>query len=119
MHMRPMDGLVVCVGAAEVQMSGVKHVMFIDDNFVGNPKWTRSLMARLKDMGVKWNVAVSINVVNIPGMLDDMKACGCQGLFIGFESINPASVSGVHKSTPVLFSDWLCRKVTYERVGRW
>ena len=89
---RPIEDVI-----AEVQASGVKHVMFIDDNFVGNPKWTRSLLVRLKEMGIKWNAAVSINVVNIPGMLDDMKECGCQGLFIGFESINPASVGGVHK----------------------
>ena len=73
------------------------HVMFIDDNFVGNPKWTRELLPELKKLGVKWNAAVSINVVDIPGMLDLMKECGCQGLFIGFESINPASVDGVHK----------------------
>ena len=73
------------------------HVMFIDDNFVGNPKWTRDLLHELKKLGVKWNAAVSINVVDIPGMLDLMKECGCQGLFIGFESINPASVDGVHK----------------------
>ena len=26
-----------------------------------------------------------------------MKDSGCKGLFIGFESINPSSVSGVHK----------------------
>ena len=31
-------------------------------------------------------------------MLDEMKDSGCQGLFIGFESINAASVSDVHKT---------------------
>ena len=81
----------------EVKNCNRGHVMFIDDNFVGNPKWTRELLPELKKLGVKWNAAVSINVVDIPGMLDLMKECGCQGLFIGFESINPASVDGVHK----------------------
>ena len=81
----------------EVKRCNRGHVMFIDDNFVGNPKWTRELLPELKALGIKWNAAVSINVVDIPGMLDLMKECGCQGLFIGFESINPSSVDGVHK----------------------
>ena len=82
---------------SEVRASGIKHVMFIYDNFIGNVKWTRELMAELKKAGIRWNAAVSINVVNIPGLLDEMKDSGCKGLFIGFESINPSSVSGVHK----------------------
>lgn len=89
---RPVEDVV-----REVKACKRGHVMFIDDNFVGNPKWTRQLLVELKKLGVKWNAAVSINVVDIPGMLDMMKDCGCQGLFIGFESINPSSVSGVHK----------------------
>ena len=44
--------------------------MFIDDNFIGNLKWTRELMAELKKAGIRWNAAVSINVVNIPCLLD-------------------------------------------------
>lgn len=40
---------------------------------------------------------MSINVVNIDGLLDEMKERGCQGLFIGFESINSASFNNVHK----------------------
>lgn len=89
---RPVNDVV-----AEVKASGTKHVMFIDDNFIGNLGWTRRLMAELKKMRVKWNAAVSINVAGIPGLLDEMKESGCQGLFIGFESINPSSVDGVHK----------------------
>lgn len=81
----------------EVKASGIRHVMFIDDNFVGNPKWVREFLPELKKLGIRWNAAVSINVVDIPGMLDLMRDCGCMGLFIGFESINPSSVDGVHK----------------------
>lgn len=48
-------------------------------------------------MGIKWNAAVSANVVDIPGMLDKMKECGCQGLFIGFESLNEDSIKIANK----------------------
>lgn len=81
----------------EVLEAKCKHIMFIDDNFVGNPQWTRKLLKELKAHKIKWNAAVSINVVNIPDLLDEMKNAGCQGLFIGFESINPDSVDNVHK----------------------
>lgn len=82
---------------ADIRAVHCRHVMFIDDNFAGDPKWTRKLLKRLKPMRLKWNAAVSINVVNEPGLLDEMKASGCQSLFIGFESIHPQSIQGVHK----------------------
>lgn len=82
---------------AEVKKYGRKHVMFIDDNFIGNPKWTMELMRELIPLKRKWNCAASINVAYIPGMLDLMKESGCQGIFIGFESINPSSIGDVHK----------------------
>ena len=81
----------------EVKDAQCKHIMFIDDNFIGNLKWTRELLKELKANKIKWNAAVSINVVNIPGLLDEMKDSGCQGLFIGFESIHPDSINNVNK----------------------
>ncbi|MDE6027103.1 MAG: DUF4070 domain-containing protein, partial [Muribaculaceae bacterium] len=54
-------------------------------------------LKRLKPFGIKWNAAVSANVVDLPGMLDLMKECGCQGLFIGFESINEESIRRADK----------------------
>lgn len=74
-----------------------RHVMFIDDNFAGNPTWTKQFLQTIKPMGLKWNAAVSINVANDPQLLDLMKESGCQSLFIGFESVNPDSIAGVHK----------------------
>ena len=74
-----------------------KHIMFIDDNFAGNPKWTKEFMKALAPMHIKWSAAVSINAAYDEGLLDLMKESGCKSLFIGFESINPTSVSGVHK----------------------
>lgn len=82
---------------AEIKAIGRKHIMFIDDNFIGDPTWTRQLLEAIKPLGIKWNAAVSINVATIPCMLDLMQESGCQGLFIGFESINSGSVVSVNK----------------------
>lgn len=82
----------------DIKKLGRKHIMFIDDNFIGNPHWTEEFCRRIKTLGIKWNAAVSVNVVDIPGMLDLMKDSGCQGLFIGFESINEKSVKDTNKT---------------------
>ena len=71
--------------------------MFIDDNFIGNPKWTKELLKEIKPLKLKWNAAVTSNIVDMPELLDEMKEAGCQSLFIGFESINSKSLESVHK----------------------
>lgn len=74
-----------------------KHIMFIDDNFAGNIKWTEEFLKTIKPMNIKWNAAVSINAAYNLKLLDLMKESGCQSLFIGFESINMDSINKVHK----------------------
>ncbi len=81
----------------DIRAIGSRHIMFIDDNFAGNPAWTREFLNTIKPMGLKWNAAVSINAAKDPALLDLMKESGCQSLFIGFESINGDAVCGVHK----------------------
>jgi len=83
---------------ADIQAVNSRHIMFIDDNFAGNPVWLREFLRRITPMKLKWNAAVSINTVRDTELLDLMKASGCQGLFIGFESISPESIGTVHKT---------------------
>lgn len=81
----------------EITAIGRKHIMFVDDNFIGNPEWTRAFIKALKPLNLKWNAAVSCNIVNMPDLLDEMKECGCQGLFIGFESLKREVLSSTNK----------------------
>ena len=74
-----------------------KHIMFIDDNFAGNPAWLRKFLNRLIPLNIKWNAAVSLNALCDIDLLDLMKRSGCQGLFVGFESIQADSINNVHK----------------------
>lgn len=81
----------------DIQTIGLRHIMFIDDNFTGNPTWTREFLKAIGPMKLKWNAAVSINIVQDLELLDLMKETGCRSLFIGFESISPDSIRSVHK----------------------
>lgn len=81
----------------DIKAVNSKHIMFIDDNFTGDPQWTREFLKNIKPMKMKWNAAVSINTAYDEELLDLMKESGCQSLFIGFESINTDSIDNVHK----------------------
>jgi radical SAM superfamily enzyme YgiQ (UPF0313 family) len=89
---RPIEDVI-----KDIKVLKTKHIMFIDDNFIGNPKWTKELLKEIKPLKLKWNAAVTSNIVDMPELLDEMKESGCQSLFIGFESINSKSIESVHK----------------------
>ncbi|NRT35613.1 B12-binding domain-containing radical SAM protein [Clostridium beijerinckii] len=89
---RPIEDVI-----KDIKVLKTKHIMFIDDNFIGNPKWTKELLKEIKPLKLKWNAAVTSNIVDMPELLDEMKGSGCQSLFIGFESINSKSIESVHK----------------------
>lgn len=72
--------------------------MFIDDNFIGNPKWTFDFVRAIRPLKIKWNAAVSSNIVDMTDLLDEMVMSGCQSLFIGFESLNENSLKDVNKT---------------------
>ena len=89
---RPIEDVI-----KDIKVLKTKHIMFIDDNFIGNPKWTKELLKEMKPLKLKWNAAVTSNIVDMTDLLDEMKESGCQSLFIGFESINSKSIESVHK----------------------
>lgn len=89
---RPIEHVV-----AEIEKLGTKQVMFVDDNFIGNPSWTKQFLDSIRDMGLVWHAAVTTNIINHPDLIDAMADSGCRSLFIGFEAINPESLAAARK----------------------
>jgi radical SAM superfamily enzyme YgiQ (UPF0313 family) len=83
----------------EIKTLRTRHVMFIDDNLIGNPAWTWEFLTALQaeNLSLKWNGAVSANLVNHLPLLDLMASTGCNSLFVGFESINERALAKVGK----------------------
>ncbi len=81
----------------DIKALRTRHILFIDDNFIGVPSYTRELLGHLRGMDLKWSAAVTAKIADYPDLLDLMASTGCQSLFIGFESINNSSLQGVHK----------------------
>lgn len=89
---RPIEDVI-----KDIKTIGKKHIMFVDDNFIGNPEWTKKFLIAIEPLKLKWNAAVTANIANMPELLDLMAKTGCKSLFIGFESINNESLNNVHK----------------------
>ena len=81
----------------EIRSLGTRHVMFIDDNFIGDPAFARELLEAMRPLRLRWNAAVSANVLDMPDLLDLMRDTGCRSLFVGFESLGEDALRGVHK----------------------
>lgn len=90
---RPIEAVI-----DDIKAINKKHIMFIDDNFIGNPKWTLDFVRAIRPLKIKWNAAVSSNIVDMTDLLDEMVMSGCQSLFIGFESLNENSLKDVNKT---------------------
>ena len=89
---RPVDTVI-----REIKAMGTKHVMFVDDNLLGDPRWTKDLVSMLQPLGLTWHAAVSANIGKHPELIDAMAASGCRSVFIGFETLNESTITGVKK----------------------
>ncbi len=81
----------------EIESLQTRHVMFIDDNLIGDRRYARELLQAIRPLGLTWHAAVSADVGNDPALLDLICQAGCQSLFIGFETISPQNLEGVGK----------------------
>ena len=86
---------------SDIKALGTRHILFIDDNFIGNPEYTRELLNEISGMNLIWSAAVTTKILDYPDLLDLMAKTGCRSLFIGFESINRASLESVNKDNIV------------------
>ena len=92
-RVRPVEKVV-----QEIRTLTSRHIMFIDDNLIGDPSWTRALLKALRPLRLRWHAAVSANVGQHPELMDLMRESGCASLFIGFESINGSAIRAARKN---------------------
>ena len=73
-------------------------IFFIDDNITSDIAAAKELMRAIIDLKIRWVSQSSINVAHDEEALDLMRRSGCQGLLVGFESLNPDSLSKMNKT---------------------
>ena len=86
---------------AEIDRLPGRHLYFLDDHLFGNRRFASALFDGMKGMGRVWQAAGTVNSILEsriePRLLEKAAACGLRSLFVGFESINAASIQEQHK----------------------
>jgi radical SAM superfamily enzyme YgiQ (UPF0313 family) len=67
--------------------AGKRVFFFVDDNFAGDLKTGKPLLAELEGLGIRWVTQMSINAAHDEEFLAAMRRAGCVGVLIGFESL--------------------------------
>lgn len=89
---RPVDEII-----DEIQRIKKPLIFFVDDNITSNMEQAKELFRALIPLKVRWVSQASINAAHDEEFLQLIKASGCQGLLIGFESLNPENLRRMHK----------------------
>ncbi|MBN2167927.1 MAG: radical SAM protein, partial [Actinobacteria bacterium] len=76
---------------------------FYDDNFTASPKRTKELLRKMIDRGItsSWTAQARVDVVDDTEMMELMRDSGCRFLYLGLESINPATLESYRKCQTV------------------
>lgn len=79
------------------------HVFFIDDNFAADKKRTKALLRALIENNIKieWSAQMRTDIARDPELIELMAATGCFSVYIGFESINPKTLTLYNKGQKV------------------
>lgn len=71
--------------------------MFVDDNIIADPDFARELFRRMLPLKKRWVSQCSIRIADDPELLDLAHRAGCQGLFIGVETLSETNLASVGK----------------------
>ena len=72
-------------------------IFFVDDNITSNVKAAKEFLRALIPYNYKWVSQMSINAAHDEEFLDLLHRAGCQGVLIGFESLNPHTLDRMNK----------------------
>lgn len=89
----PVDNVV-----QDIQDSGGKIFLFLDDNIIGDPKYAKELFSAIKPLHIRWGGQASISFVKETEMMRLAAESGCIGLFFGLESVSKSQLQVMRKS---------------------
>jgi len=75
-----------------------KLFFFVDDNITSNLEQAKEFFRALIPLGIRWVSQSSINAAHDEEFLDLLVRSGCQGVLIGFESLDAANLKDMNKA---------------------
>jgi radical SAM superfamily enzyme YgiQ (UPF0313 family) len=91
---RPPEHVVAELAALKAEK---RLFFFVDDNFAGDLKTGKPLLAELGKLGIRWITQMSINAAHDEDFLAALSRAGCRGVLIGFESLDEANLKLMNK----------------------
>ena len=82
---------------AEIERLPGRHLYFLDDHLLGDPRFAASLFDGMRGMGRLWQAAGTVRSVLRPALLEKAVACGLRSLFVGFETLDEDGLRSQHK----------------------
>lgn len=70
---------------------------FVDDNIASNPREAKAFYRALTPLKIRWVSQASITMSYDEELLSIMKESGCQGVLVGFESLNKENLENMNK----------------------
>lgn len=82
---------------AEISRLPGKHLYFLDDHLLGNPRFARDLFAGMRGMGRLFQGASTVDAVLRGDLIERAVEAGLRSLFIGFESLEASTLQASNK----------------------
>ena len=92
---RPTDEIIAELELMKTQRK--KLIFFVDDNITSNMSQAKEFFRALIPLKIRWVSQASINAAHDEELLDLLVRSGCEGLLIGFESLNPENLRAMAK----------------------
>lgn len=92
---RPIDAIIAEIAPLKKDR---KLFFFVDDNITSNLEEAKAFFRALAPLGVRWVSQASINAAHDEEFLELLALSGCQGVLIGFESLNPDNLKDMNKA---------------------
>ncbi|MFZ1753403.1 MAG: radical SAM protein [Caldilineaceae bacterium] len=77
---------------AEIDRLPGKHLYFLDDHLLGDPKFAAALFEGMRGMGRVFQGAATVNSLLAPGLLEKARDAGLRSIFVGFENLDQANL---------------------------
>lgn len=82
---------------AEIERLPGRHLYFLDDHLLGDPRFAAALFAGMRGMHRIFQGAATVDSVLRGDLIERAAAAGLRSLFIGFESLSPANLAASNK----------------------
>ena len=82
---------------AEIERLPGKHLYFLDDHLLGDPRFASQLFSGMRGMGRLFQGASTVNAILKGNLIEQAAEAGLRSVFIGFESLAADSLSFSNK----------------------